>query len=69
MSSYDNYDAIRFQNQLASYTKPRLWKQEVTADMSVYSRPEPTSKTKIPKISDTNIFTRKMSRPMPHINI
>jgi hypothetical protein len=62
MSTYDDYDDDRFQNQLAAY-KPRPWKQEIAMDMTVYSKPEPTSKTKIPKVPATNFFPKKVSRP------
>jgi hypothetical protein len=46
MSTYDDFSDSRFKNFLAAH-KPRVWKQEVPLDMSVYSKPEPTSKTRI----------------------
>ncbi len=48
MNTYGNdYGDNRFQSLLADY-KPRVWKQETPLDPSVYSKPEPTSKTRIP---------------------
>jgi hypothetical protein len=48
MNRYNHdYDDTRFQNRLTAY-KPRPWGQEAGMNMPVYSKPEPTSKTKIP---------------------
>ena len=58
MSTYDDdYDDDRFQNLLAAY-KPRAWKQEKALEVTVYSKPEPTSKTRIPS---KNSFLKKAS--------
>lgn len=59
MSTYDDYGDDRFQNPLAAY-KPRVWKQERPLDLSVYSKPEPTSKTNIPSAST---FSKKSIKP------
>ena len=59
MGSYDNdYDDDRFQNPLAAY-KPRAWKQETALDTTIYSKPEPTSKTRIPS---KNSFMKKAGK-------
>ena len=66
MGSYDDdYDDDRFQNQLAAY-KPRAWKQETALDTTIYSKPEPTSKTRIPS---KNSFANTAAKPadQPHI--
>jgi|GEM_PF-869190 len=68
MSSYDEYDAERFQNSLAAY-RPHPSKQDEAVNMTIYSKPEPTSKTKIPKMPTTtivaknvpNFFSKKLS--------
>lgn len=48
MNSYDDYDDNdRFRNPTAAY-KPRPWGQEKGMEVPIRSKPEPTSKTKIP---------------------
>lgn len=46
MSTYNDFSESYIKNFLAAH-KPRAWKQEAPLDMSVYSKPEPTSKTRI----------------------
>ncbi len=46
MSIHNDFSDSRIKRFLAAH-KPRAWKQEGPLDMSVYSRPEPTSKTRI----------------------
>lgn len=58
MSAYDEY-GDRPPVSLAAY-KPRAWKQEKLLDLSVYSKPEPTSKTNIPSAAT---FSKKSIKP------
>lgn len=46
MNTYNDFSDSRIRSFLAAH-KPRAWKQEAPLDMSVYSKPEPTSKTRI----------------------
>lgn len=62
MSNYDDYSDNRFQNELAAY-KPRAWKTETALDVTVYSKPEPTSKTKIPS---KNAFINEVKKFATH---
>lgn len=59
MSAYDDYGDDRSPNPLAAY-KPRVWKQERALDLSVCSKPEPTSKTNIPSVAS---HTKKSIKP------
>ncbi len=61
MNTYDDYDDDRFSNPLSAY-KPRAWGEGPNIDSSVIrSKPEPTSKTNLPK---RRVFAKKMSRPL-----
>ncbi|GGY69200.1 hypothetical protein GCM10011613_11890 [Cellvibrio zantedeschiae] len=62
MSTYDDFSVSRFKNFLAAH-KPRAWKQEAPLDMTVYSKPEPTSKTRIPS---KNSFTNAVTESVVH---
>lgn len=57
MNTYDDDYDDRFRNPLAAY-KPRAWNEGVTAP--VKTKPEPISKTNIPK---KRIFAKKTTKP------
>lgn len=46
MSVYNEFNDSRFKNFLAAH-KPRVWKQETPLDLTAYSKPEPSSKTRL----------------------
>ncbi|MFO1389145.1 hypothetical protein [Cellvibrio sp.] len=46
MSIYNEFNDDHVRNFLAAH-KRRVWKQETPLDVSAYSKPEPTSKTRI----------------------
>jgi hypothetical protein len=60
MNTYDDdYDDDRFSNPLAAY-KPRAWGEGQNMGAPVRSKPEPTSKTNLPK---RRIFAKTMTKP------
>jgi hypothetical protein len=60
MSAFDDDFDGRFSNPLAAY-KPRAWGEGQQIGTATRSRPEPTSKTNVPK---KRIFAKNLSRPL-----